>query len=574
MALLKQTPESAETAVPVVPPKKSGGKKKWIILLFLVALAVLAAAWWFRSRGRSTGSQLSYATQAVETRTIVKSLTGSGTLQPANSYTVTTLIEGEVLSADFEEGDLVEKDAVLYQVDSSDAANNIQRSQISLNQAQISLNQARRSYEDSVDSRYVKATSGGIVYSLDVEVGDDVTQGQTVATIRDSSEMKLVVPFPSDDAASFSMGQPAQVTLDGSFETLSGVITSISGSDIVGTGNTITRNVTISVQNPGALGDAQTATASVGGVGGADSGTFTYRSESTVTATAAGTVTAIHVSEGGAISKNQTLLTLGGGGMEEQLQRAAESLQNAELSMENNRLSMENTQKQLEDYTITSPISGTIVDKQYKAGDTIESGKQLCTIYDLSYLEMTMNIDELDISAVSVGQSVLITADAVENQEFKGLITKVSVAGATSGGITSYPVTVRIDDTQGLLPGMNADAEIVIKQVENALSVPSDAVTRGEGNVPVALVTAGSPSAANATGQQAPDGYAYVQVETGVSDDSYTQIVAGLQEGDVVAYVPQSSGSSFNRMMGPMGMGGEMPAGGGGGGPAGGGGFR
>lgn len=50
---------------------------------------------------------------------------------------------------------------------------------------------------------------------------------------------------------------------------------------------------------------------------------------------------------------------------------------------------MENTQKQLENYTITSPISGTVIDKEYKAGDTVESGKTLCTIYDLSYLEMT-----------------------------------------------------------------------------------------------------------------------------------------------------------------------------------------
>ena len=63
----------------------------------------------------------------------------------------------------------------------------------------------------------------------------------------------------------------------------------------------------------------------------------------------------------------------------------------------------------------------------------MESGKTLCTIYDLSYLEMTLNIDELDISTVEAGQTVQITAEAVEGKTFTGVVTKVSVAGTTSG---------------------------------------------------------------------------------------------------------------------------------------------
>ena len=68
--------------------------------------------------------------------------------------------------------------------------------------------------------------------------------------------------------------------------------------------------------------------------------------------------------------------------------------------------------------------------------------------------DQVMNIDELDISKVSVGQTVQITADAVEGKTYEGEITKVSVAGTTTNGTTSYPVTVKITDTDGLLPGM------------------------------------------------------------------------------------------------------------------------
>lgn len=559
-------PAASPAAEPVVRRKRKLRPKKiikWVVILLVLAALILLAARFFLRRNNLGIEQLTYTETAVGTRTITRSLSGSGTLQPANSYTVTTLIQGEVLSADFEEGDIVEQDTVLYQVDSSDAANNIERSQ-------ISLNQARRSYQSTIDLPYVRSNSAGTVISLEVEVGDEVNQGQTVASIRDSATMELRVPFPSDDAVTFYVGQQADVILDGSFETLYGIIKSISGVDTVGVGNMVTRDVTISVTNPGGLSSTQTAAASVNGLGCAGNGTFTYRSESTVTAGASGTVTAVHVQEGSAVSKDTLLITLGGDNIENQLQNAADSLRTAELSMES-------TQEQLENYTITSPISGTIVDKQYKAGDTVEAGRTLCIIYDLSYLEMILNIDELDISSMAVGQPVRVTADAVDGRAFEGVVTKVSVAGTTSGGITSYPVTIRIDETEGLLPGMNVDAEIVIEEVSDVLSVPNAAVSRGRGNISQVLVTATSPSASSALeDQDAPEGYVYVRVETGVSDDDYVQIVSGLQQGDTVAYIPQagSSGGMMFGMMGGMpggmppagggGMGGGMPAGGGG----------
>ena len=138
------------------------------------------------------------------------------------------------------------------------------------------------------------------------------------------------------------------------------------------------------------------------------------------------------------------------------------------------------------------------------------------------------------------------------------MVTKVSVAGTTSGGITTYPVTVRIDETDGLRPGMNVDAEIILDSAEDVLAIPSGAVNRGN----TVLITADSPSAANALDQEAPEGYVYVEVETGISDDSYIQILSGLQEGDTVAYL-QTSGGSGDMAMGAMGM---MPSGGMGGG--------
>ena len=538
--------------------KKPGKKRRWKKFAVAgVALVVAAGVGWqMLSPGQSSAAAAtSYTTAEVTRMDVSSSITGSGTLEAADSYSVTTLIEGSILTADFEEGDEVEEGTILYTIDSSDASN-------SLEQAEISLNQAQRSYNNQLESQEdltITAPVSGQVYSIDVEVGDDVAAGETVATIRDSQTMSLEVSFPADDASSFYVGQSATVTLDSTFETLTGTISKISGTDTVLTGNVIVRTVTIDVSNPGGLSTEQTASAAVGTATSTASGTFTYKEEETVTAQVSGEVSSIRVSEGDQVSSGQTLIVLTSDDLDDSLQSASESLRNAEISLENQY-------ENLDDYTITSPIKGTIVDKNYNAGETTEANQVLCTIYDLSYLTMTLSVDELDIASIEVGQSVSIVADAVEDTTYTGTVTKVSVAGTSSGSATTYPVTIRIDETDGLLPGMSVDATIELASAEDVLAIPSAALNRGD----TVLVTADSPSAANGTlvESTAEDGEDYysVEVTTGVSGDDYIEIVSGLQEGDTVAYIPTSSSSSEMGMMGgmPGGMGGGMPGGGGG----------
>ena len=538
--------------------KKPGKKRRWKKFAVAgVALVVAAGVGWqMLSPGQSSAAAAtSYTTAEVTRMDVSSSITGSGTLEAADSYSVTTLIEGSILTADFEEGDEVEEGTILYTIDSSDASN-------SLEQAEISLNQAQRSYNNQLESQEdltITAPVAGQVYSIDVEVGDDVTAGETVATIRDSQTMSLEVSFPADDASSFYVGQSATVTLDSTFETLTGTISKISGTDTVLTGNVIVRTVTIDVSNPGGLSTEQTASAAVGTATSTASGTFTYKEEETVTAQVSGEVSSIRVSEGDQVSSGQTLIVLTSDDLDDSLQSASESLRNAEISLENQY-------ENLDDYTITSPIKGTIVDKNYNAGETTEANQVLCTIYDLSYLTMTLSVDELDIASIEVGQSVSIVADAVEDTTYTGTVTKVSVAGTSSGSATTYPVTIRIDETDGLLPGMSVDATIELASAEDVLAIPSAALNRGD----TVLVTADSPSAANGTlvESTAEDGEDYysVEVTTGVSGDDYIEIVSGLQEGDTVVYIPTSSSSSeMGMMMGGMpSMGGGMPSGGGG----------
>ena len=524
--------QSAEAAGEMTGAKGRTGagafaKKNWKWLVPLVVVAAAGAVLLIGGgRNGAASRDVTYAETTPVRQDVSNSLSGTGTLNPANTYTVKSLVDGKILTGGFEEGDKVEEGDVLYTIDSSDASTNFEK-------AEIAMQQAQRSYDKVVDRQYVRAEVAGVVSSLKVTKGDEVTSGQEVAVIRDSSRMLLTLEFPAADAANFSVGQSAAVTLDGTFEQLDGTVTSVSGTDALSAGNLLTRTVTITVKNAGGLTTAQAATASINGVSSIGSATFAYQAERTLTAQAAGTVTSINVQEGSDVAKDDIILGLSGDDLTESIQSASESLRSAEISMQNLQDTMNN-------YTITAPISGTIIEKDAKVGDAVKTGDTLCIVYDLSYLEMSINVDELQISSISVGQQVQITADAVPDKTYVGTVTRVSMKGASNGGTTTYPVSIRIDDTDGLRPGMNANAEIVVAEAKNALVVPNAAVVRGS----YVLVTKDSPSAANAdTAMEAPEGFVYVPVKTGVSDDDYTQIVSGIQEGDTIGYDPSSVSS-------------------------------
>ncbi|MDR1299076.1 MAG: efflux RND transporter periplasmic adaptor subunit [Oscillospiraceae bacterium] len=524
---------------------------KWAVILAVLAVAAIVGRRVY-NRFR-TGAEIQaspFMAEPAQRRDIVSSLSGSGALTPADSYTVTSLIEGEILAAGFSEGDVVEKDTVLYVVDSSDTASSIER-------AELSLSSARNNYNrqvEGLDKLSVASRESGYAVSVTVKPGDTVSPGQQLIHLADYSVMTIEIPFLAGDAEGFYIGQGAEVTLDDSFETLYGSVTKIGTTNSALTGNIIVRHITIDVQNPGGLSPGHMASASVGGAQCSDSGAFKYKSESDITADAAGDVVSVNVYEGGYVNAGDVVVSLSSTSLGDQIDSAYRSVRDAEIALDNQR-------DQLDSYTITSPISGTIVEKVYKEGDNLGAGKVLCTIYDMSYLEFTMNIDELDIKQIETGQRVSVTADAMEGESFVGIVTKLSIQGATSGGVTTYPVTVRIDDAGGLLPGMNVNAEIVTESVTGVITVPIAAVQRGNR----VIVNRGGDVSLVTDMRSLPEGFELVEVATGASDEDYIEIASGLDEGDEIVYMrsqPDGADIMIGFGGGGFGMGGGPPGGG------------
>lgn len=130
---------------------------------------------------------------------------------------------------------------------------------------------------------------------------------------------------------------------------------------------------------------------------------------------------------------------------------------------------------------IRSPIDGVVVDRQVNVGQPVASSLQAATLFtiaqDLSRLQANITVDEADIGEVQEGQSVQFTVDAFPDREFDGRVSQVRQQGVAESGVVSYTVVVEADNPgRILLPGMTANAEIVLEQRDNVLRLPNTAL--------------------------------------------------------------------------------------------------
>lgn len=536
--------------------KRNKKKSRWLTGIFICVVLLLAGAVAVRRRAKPAGAPAEENRTAQVTRqSITSELSSSGTLAAKDTYTITSLVEGEVIAADFEEGDQVEKGQILYQLDPSSIDSELNTASNSVSRAESSYNSAAEDYAE-VQSKWsgntYKATETGYIKNLYIEAGDKINNGSQIADIYSDALMKLRLPFLREEAALIPVGSHAVITLSGTGEQLPGVVTIVSSMDETLSGGRLVRYVTITVANPGGMTGDMTATAVVGEFSCSEEGSFTVSVDKTMSASISGNssveIAGLLVNEGDYVTEGQPVFTITEKSAKDLLESYKNSLEQAEEGLESARNKLESTQDNLENYTITAPISGQVIQKAAKVGDNISrSGNTdtaMAVIYDLSSLTFEMSIDELDIQKVEVGQTVEVTADAFEGETFTGKVTNVSLQSSYSNGVTNYPVTVTLDEAGKLLPGMNVDGTIIIDKAENVLTIPVDSLMRGS-RVYVKDDTALSAD------KGVPAGFRAVEVTTGLTNDQYVEILEGLSEGDEV-YINQSSQNTeiFGNMQG------------------------
>ncbi len=412
-------------------------------------------------------------TEAQVTRgSIVNVIEGSGTIEAKAQYEVKYLNSVDVLEDYFEEGDYVEKDQILYQMDAEDIQRNITRQQRSVEKARLNYEEAL----ESVADLKVKSDISGVITNLYVSKGDNVSNGAKIADVVDKNTLVLTIPFGADDAKNIYEGQSAEVTILDSLTNMYGKVTNVGSGTYVNAYGVEVTDVEIEAQNPGAVTEGTVATAVVGNYACYDSAELEYCNSKTITAKTSGEVISITAKKGDKVSAGGVILTL-------ESSNSDKSVRDAKISYEDALSSLEQLMETRSDATIRSEIAGKVIQKNIKAGEILDSNTSstMAIIADLSSLKFSMSIDELDISKISVGQEVSITADALSGQTFKGTVTNVSIVGSAYQGVTSYPVTITIDNAEetALIPGMNVEAQIAIDSVNDVLRVPVSALRMG-----------------------------------------------------------------------------------------------
>lgn len=175
---------------------------------------------------------------------------------------------------------------------------------------------------------------------------------------------------------------------------------------------------------------------------------------------------------------------------------------------------------------LSAPFDGTITSVMTKEGDEVNAGTSAFRIDDLSKFYIEVDIPEIDINRIQIGQEAEFTFDSLLDKTYHGTVVEVAGAGTESQGETNFTIKLLVSDAdENIMPGMTASVSITVLKLEDTLIVPTRAIRLEDGEVVVYVQRNGS--------------IERIPVEIGSSSDSDTQVLSGdIAEGDTLVLNP------------------------------------
>lgn len=497
-------------------------KKKWIILAAVAAVLGGGGFYGYSYlKAKDTASeeapveQPSYPTATVDVGEVKKTVFASGTVEAKAREEVKPEISGKVERLLVKEGQTVKKGDVLFTVDSTDAQLEMQKQELSIIRAQKELADLKNKKDR------ILSTKAGKVKEVTVKEGDTVTPDTVVAKLTNTDYLKISGKFSAYEAEQFRIGQQVKVFITASLYYVDGTVTDIDmvGQKEKGVGGV--HNVDVLVKKPGALyvGD-------MGEVQYTDPKGLLYASqiatpfelpdEIEVLAGTHGKVGKVDVEKDDEIKVGQQLFKM-------DMSSAELELKEKELSLKESLLSMEQKKREIAKKQVEAPISGVITKLNVKEGETPGSGEPAVVIMDASSVYFMAAVDEIDIPAIKLGQSVDVYVTAFGNRPFKGKVTEIPKEGTKEDKAVRFQVKVELDESSEMKHGMTGDCDIYVEQKDQVKRLPLNAVEVlevGKGTVMVK-----DPG----TGEPAPK-----EVEIGVEGTEFIEVKNGLAEGEEV----------------------------------------
>ena len=510
---------------------KTSAIVKTVVIVLLLAAILTGVILYLRNRVKTeygSRSNASIESATVESGSISTTVYGTGRLQDDDTETLEIPDGVELDEVRVAVGDSVAEGDVLASVKTASVISAMSKTQAEIDKLDSQLKDAA---EEEIDDA-ITASVAGRVKKIYAAEGDDVSsvmiEHNAMALLSLDGSMALEL-----QADTLSVSDAVTVTAsDG---------TAYAGEVEKKTGDT----VTILIPDDGPVYEDSVTVTDEDGQTLGTAKLFIHDPLSVVGF--AGKVDSVSVSENKKVSAGATLFKLTDTAYTanyEQLLSERETLEETLLSL-------------VEIYrsgAVIADCTGTVKGIPGETtGDSTEESTGF-TICPDETMTISVSIDETDILSLSVGQEVDVSVTSMDDETFSGTITAIDKTGTSSNGVTQYTATVQLAKTEGMLAGMNASASITIESVDNALIIPLDALRQTSSTAYVYT------SYDESTGELG----GMVEVQTGISNSSYVEIVSGLSEGDTVYYQKkQSSGFGGFNMPGGFGSGGSGFPGGG-----------
>ena len=547
----QQTPvATAETPAPQPAPqpkkvKKAASpvarKRRNRIIGTLVFLAIAAGIgfgiWYFLFRETTVQGDIIEAYASISS--VSSSVEGSGRSSAKETSAITVTANGVVEEVFVTEGQQVFAGDPLYIIRSETAQEKYDKLTEELNDL----------YEEQNNLTVTAPFSGKIteVNLKESSIDTTINKESVVATIINDRKMKLSLYFSYAYEDDIHVGQSVSVSIPVTMSTVeNAVVEAIHKVNFISPEGAQFFEVEIVLDNPGTLTAGMAASAAITAGDGAllypyENGALANYEERQIIAKATGPLLSFNMRAYQDVSAGQALAYLGSDDIDERIKKKLEEVEEA--------------QKELANFNATAPIDGIVTSCTLTPDKEVKSGDLVITISNTTTMIVQISVDDRNISFIKPG--MMVELSDWNGGSYMGTVTGIDMSlsgegGGGMSGMTSYPVTLEVDNYDGsLLAGMWLDYSFITSQSENCITVPIAAVksiSDSEGN-PVAVVflkadsrpenavEADLPEPEPGERKQYPtesDGYYPVPVETGLSDRFNVEIISGLSDGDVV----------------------------------------
>jgi len=488
-------------------------------VLAIVAVALVAIGVTSLGTGSSSSSAATKRTSTVGTGVVQSTVSGNGTLEPAQKVELSFGASGEVTKIYVKAGEKVTKGQVLAEVDSSSARASLASAEAALLEAEEAVETAAEAEDETEETAY--EGDGATAEFVDLVEGVTGTTGATVEGEVAPTEGEATESTPAQEKAEREAEKAKKEAEAAKKAAAKAQQEATKAKKEAATGGSSQTGAPTS----SAAGGEMTGSAATGAATGVTSG-----GESTAASSSGG-----ESSAGGETSGTAT----GGASM---------SLPTAEAILREAELTVKSARQEVRETTLRAPISGTIASVSGSVGETVSggspgggtseagaggaaggestggesSGSAFMVLAQLHRLKMEVSFSESDIGKVREGQTATVSIDSMEGTELAGEVTKVSVLPSEgSSSVVEYPATILLTQSaKGLRAGMSASAEVVVEQVKNAVTVPTEAIS-GAGSRKTVTVEEGGKEATKT-------------VTTGLEGDETTEVVSGLKAGQTL----------------------------------------